>query len=73
MALAYKNGNEEAQLFVAALADFLVAFLKDNAELVEPTPSNYNEYQAKLHSYAIQLLLSLSTVDDVEIFKVDNR
>ena len=74
MAEAYRCGNEDAQLFVVALADFLVAFLKENCELVEPVTPEFNEIQhsscLRLHAYAMQLLLSLSTVDDMEIFKV---
>ncbi|CAI4231357.1 unnamed protein product [Auanema sp. JU1783] len=71
-ASGFKQGTDEDQKFISILAQFLVAFLKEHADLVEVTnPQGEKEIMFhKLHSYSIELLLSISQVDDVEIFKV---
>ncbi|XGW05720.1 hypothetical protein V3C99_016238 [Haemonchus contortus] len=69
LAAAYQKGSDQDQKFISCLAQFLVAFLKDHSALVE----NYNEacpQVTEYHKYAIELLLSISQVEDVEIFKV---
>lgn len=69
IAVAYQSGTDDDQKFISCLAQFLVAFLKDHSALVE----NYNPACPQLteyHMYAVELLLSISQVDDVEIFKV---
>uniref|UniRef100_A0A158PLM7 Importin N-terminal domain-containing protein n=1 Tax=Angiostrongylus costaricensis TaxID=334426 RepID=A0A158PLM7_ANGCS len=69
LAAAYQSGTDDDQKFISCLAQFLVAFLKDHSALVE----NYNPVCPQVtdyHMYAVELLLSISQVDDVEIFKV---
>ncbi|KAK6027115.1 Importin-beta protein [Ostertagia ostertagi] len=69
LAAAYQKGSDQDQKFISCLAQFLVAFLKDHSALVE----NYNSacpQVTEYHKYAIELLLSISQVEDVEIFKV---
>uniref|UniRef100_A0A1I7X0U0 Xpo1 domain-containing protein n=1 Tax=Heterorhabditis bacteriophora TaxID=37862 RepID=A0A1I7X0U0_HETBA len=69
LALAYKKGTDQDQKFISCLAQFLVAFLKDHSALVEVT-DNSNATLAEFHNYSVELLLSISQVEDVEIFKV---
>ncbi|VDK58528.1 unnamed protein product [Cylicostephanus goldi] len=71
LATAYQKGTDQDQKFISCLAQFLVAFLKDHSALVE----NYNPacpQVTEYHKYAIELLLSISQVEDVEIFKVSH-
>ncbi|KAJ1371989.1 hypothetical protein KIN20_034041 [Parelaphostrongylus tenuis] len=72
LAAAYQSGTDDDQKFISCLAQFLVAFLKDHSALVEtfnPACPQVTEY----HMYAVELLLSISQVDDVEIFKEHPR
>ncbi|KJH51548.1 Importin-beta protein [Dictyocaulus viviparus] len=69
LATAYQNGTDEDQKFISCLAQFLVAFLKDHSALVE-SPNPVCPQVTEYHMYAIELLLSISQVEDVEIFKV---
>ncbi|KAK6058655.1 CRM1 protein, partial [Cooperia oncophora] len=69
LAAAYQKGSDQDQKFISCLAQFLVAFLKDHSALVETYNSAFPQV-TDYHKYAIELLLSISQVEDVEIFKV---
>ncbi|PAV62887.1 hypothetical protein WR25_23782 isoform B [Diploscapter pachys] len=72
LAMAYKNGSDMDQKFISSLAQFLVAFFKEHMSIIEveegQTPCVPNI--AEVHNYAMELLLAISQVDEVEIFKV---
>ncbi|CAD6189633.1 unnamed protein product [Caenorhabditis auriculariae] len=66
---AYKVGTDQDQKFISSLAMFLVAFLKEHAALIEVTDPNRNKTLYEVHNYAMELLLKISLVDDIEVFK----
>lgn len=66
---AYKNGTDSDQKFISCLAQFLVAFLKEHSTLVEPVDDR-NPELVKYHSYAVETLIHISKVEDIEVFKV---
>ncbi|CAJ0961986.1 unnamed protein product, partial [Mesorhabditis belari] len=66
---AYKSGSDNDQKFISCLAQFLVAFLKEHANLVEPVERE-NADLTEYHSYAVETLLNISRVDEVEVFKI---
>lgn len=71
LADAYKRGTDADQKFIANLAQYLGTFLKENApivEVLEETDANTDLKRA--HQMALQYLLKISMVEDVEIFKV---
>ncbi|CAJ0566524.1 unnamed protein product, partial [Mesorhabditis spiculigera] len=67
--VAYKNGSDSDQKFISCLAQFTVAFLKEHANLIEPV-DNDNANLADFHTYSVETLLSISMVEDVEVFKI---
>jgi exportin-1 len=92
---AYAQGADSDQKFIANLAMFLAAFLKEHANLVEVTPNDRTTGVAAMkqqvqgahtlvclcftfnsdcqRSYCVQAmdyLLKISRVDEVEVFKI---
>ena len=62
---AYKNGSSEEQNFIQNLSLFLTSFLKEHGNLIEKNA----EYRELLID-ALNYLVLISEVDDVEIFKI---
>ncbi|CAF0774384.1 unnamed protein product [Brachionus calyciflorus] len=62
---AYRNGNSDEQNFIQNLSLFLTSFLKEHGETIEKNV----EYRDLLHD-ALNYLVLVSEVDDVEIFKI---
>ena len=62
---AYKNGTSEEQNFIQNLSLFLTSFLKEHGNLIEKNA----EYRELLID-ALNYLVLISEVDDVEIFKI---
>ncbi len=62
---AYQNGTSDEQHFIQNLSLFLTAFLKEHGNLIEKNP----EYKELLFD-ALNYLVLISEVDDVEIFKI---
>lgn len=62
---AYSRGTDEEQNFIQNLSLFLCTYLKEHGECLENSP-DYNE---KL-SLALNYLIQISDVDEVEIFKI---
>lgn len=60
----YMNGSDTEQEFVQNLAMFLCTFLKEHGKLIEDP--KYIEYL----QHALQLLVMISEVEDVEVFKI---
>lgn len=67
---SYSNGSHEEQKFVSNLAQLLVTFLKEHSKLVEILEKNSISEVKKSHMLALDYLLRISQVDDVEVFKV---
>ncbi|KAK6109291.1 Exportin-1 [Brugia pahangi] len=68
---AYRRGTDADQKFIANLAQFLGTFLKENSQLVEVFGDKTDELDLKnAHEMALQYLLKISMVDDVEVFKI---
>ncbi|VDM25554.1 unnamed protein product [Toxocara canis] len=71
LAEAYKRGTDADQKFIANLAQYLGTFLKENAQIVEVLDeTEANTDLKRAHQMALQYLLKISMVEDVEIFKV---
>jgi len=62
---AYKNGTTDEQNFIQNLSLFLTSFLKEHGSLIEKNA----EYRELLID-ALNYLVLISEVDDVEIFKI---
>jgi exportin-1 len=62
---AYRNGSSDEQNFIQNLSLFLTAFLKEHGSLIEKNP----DYSSLLQD-ALNYLVLISEVDDVEIFKI---
>lgn len=62
---AYKNGSTDEQNFIQNLSLFLTSFLKEHGSLIEKNA----EYRELLVD-ALNYLVLISEVDDVEIFKI---
>lgn len=62
---AYANGSTEEQSFIQNLALFFTSFYKSHIRVLETTPEN----RAAL-LMGLQYLISISYVDDTEVFKV---
>lgn len=62
----YSNGSDSEQNFIQNLAVFLCTFLKEHGNLVEGPEPNKEEAMKK----ALQYLVMISEVEDVEIFKI---
>lgn len=62
---AYANGSTEEQAFIQNLALFFTSFYKSHIRILETTPEN----RAAL-LMGLQYLISISYVDDTEVFKV---
>jgi exportin-1 len=62
---AYQNGTSDEQNFIQNLSLFLTTFLKEHGNLIEKNP-DYRE----LLIDALNYLVLISEVDDVEIFKI---
>ncbi|VDN23747.1 unnamed protein product [Gongylonema pulchrum] len=70
---AYRRGTDSDQKFIANLAQFLGTFLKENYQICEVLESDNGQEKAdlkKAHEMALQYLLKISMVDDVEVFKI---
>ena len=63
--LAYANGSDDEQSFVANLALFFTSYFKAHVGLLEATPEGQ---QALL--VGLEYLLGVSYVEDIEVFKV---
>ncbi|KAI1284958.1 Exportin-1 [Halotydeus destructor] len=63
--VAYASGSDEEQKFVQNLSLFLCTFLKQHVELLEKEPSHKEVLIAALNH-----LIAISEVDEVEIFKI---
>lgn len=70
IAASYSNGSHEEQKFVSNLAQLLVTFLKEHSKLVEILDKTSNSDVRKSHLLALDYLLRISQVEDVEVFKV---
>uniref|UniRef100_A0A915ARK3 Importin N-terminal domain-containing protein n=2 Tax=Parascaris univalens TaxID=6257 RepID=A0A915ARK3_PARUN len=71
LAEAYKRGTDADQKFIANLAQYLGTFLRENAPIVEVLEeTDANTELKRAHQMALQYLLKISMVEDVEIFKV---
>ncbi|RNA00880.1 exportin-1-like isoform X1, partial [Brachionus plicatilis] len=62
---AYRNGTCDEQNFIQNLSLFLTSFLKEHGSVIEKNV----EFQELLHD-ALNYLVLISEVDDVEIFKI---
>ncbi len=62
---AYRNGSSEEQNFIQNLSLFLTSFLKEHVGLIEK-----NSDHTLLLQDALNYLVLISEVDDVEIFKI---
>lgn len=60
---AYASGSDKEQQFIQNLAMFLCTYLKEHGQLVEKQASNDL-------MKALQYLVLISEVDEVEIFKI---
>lgn len=69
IAASYSNGSHEEQKFVSNLAQLIVIFLKEHSKLVEVIDKSTSDIR-KFHLLALDYLLRISQVDDVEVFKV---
>lgn len=71
LAEAYKLGSDSEQKFIANLAQYLSAFLKENSSIVEVLDDKEeNADLKKAHQMALEYLLKISMVEDVEVFKI---
>ncbi|XP_061995641.1 protein EXPORTIN 1A [Rosa rugosa] len=62
---AYANGSGEEQAFIQNLALFFTSFYKSHIRVLETNPENVNALLMGL-----EYLISISYVDDTEVFKV---
>ncbi|KFK37753.1 hypothetical protein AALP_AA3G025500 [Arabis alpina] len=62
---AYSNGSSEDQAFIQNLALFFTSFFKLHIQILESAPENVSLLLAGL-----EYLISISYVDDTEVFKV---
>lgn len=69
---AYAGGKDTEQKFIANLALFLSTFLKNHAALVEVEKAETEEARVlfALHDRSLRYLLSISEVQEVEVFKI---
>lgn len=73
LASLYKDASDQDQKFISSLAQFLVAFLKEHVHLIEITDEPVTETKSMMreaHSYAMQLLLKITLIEEMEVFKV---
>ncbi|CAI2353485.1 unnamed protein product [Caenorhabditis sp. 36 PRJEB53466] len=73
LAAVYKDASDQDQKFINSLAQFLVGFIKEHVHLIEVTDEPLTESKAMIrdsHDYAIQLLLKITLIEEMEVFKV---
>ncbi|CAI5450936.1 unnamed protein product [Caenorhabditis angaria] len=73
LASVYKGASDQDQKFISSLAQFIVSFIKEHVQLIEIAEKPLTDQKkqiAELHNYAITLLLNISLVEEMEIFKV---
>ncbi|GMR62159.1 hypothetical protein PMAYCL1PPCAC_32354 [Pristionchus mayeri] len=63
---AYKSSSDADQKFIANLAQFLVSFFKEHADIFEAGRGG----KAEFFTMALELLLQITEVEETEIFKV---
>ncbi|CAN8269826.1 unnamed protein product [Cochlearia groenlandica] len=62
---AYSTGSSEEQAFIQNLALFFTSFFKSHIQILESAPENIS-----LLLRGLEYLISISYVDDIEVFKV---
>lgn len=73
LAAVYKDASDQDQKFISSLAQFLVAYIKEHVHLIEVTDEPVTETKIMVreaHDYAIQLLLKITLIEEMEVFKV---
>lgn len=73
LAALYKEASDQDQKFISSLAQFLVAFIKEHVHLIEVTDEPLTEMKSMMrdaHQYAIQLLLKITLIEEMEVFKI---
>ncbi|CAB3396830.1 unnamed protein product [Caenorhabditis bovis] len=72
LASVYKQATDQDQTFISSLAQFLTAFIKEHISLIEIVDPMTDRQKIinEAHNYALTLLLNISLVEDMEIFKV---